>query len=181
MGYGRLHVQRALELGDVMIADWWGDDGIEPSTPPGGNYWTYSDVVLAPESAGGVFDPASPARSSVVVPGEAHTVTVRVRNRGPAAARDVSVEVRATPWVGLEFVYPQDWEREDALHVRASPLDGPLAVLAAGEEQRLHFTLTADQIAALAGWAAMRWHPCLLAVACSLPTTPPRPTRLATP
>ena len=165
MGYGRLHVHRALDLGDVMIADWWGDDGVEPSTPPGGNYWTYSDVVLAPASGDGVFDPRSPARSSVVVPGENHTVTVRVRNRGPVRAHDVRLEVRATPWAGTEFIYPQDWEREDALHVRAVPLDEPIGALRAGEERLVRFALTAAQIETLAGWAERTWHPCLLAVA----------------
>ena len=165
MGYGRLNVERAIDLGDVMIADWSGDDGIEPSAPPGGNFWTYSDIVLAPESGDGVFDPASPERSSIVVPGERHIVTVRVRNRGPVAARDVRVEVRATPWVGIEFTYPRDWRREDSLHVRAAPIDGPIAVLPAGEERLLRFSLTATEIDALAGWAAMPWHPCLLAVA----------------
>jgi hypothetical protein len=165
MGYGRLHLHRAIDSGDVMIADWWGDHGIEPSTPPGGNFWTWSDLVIAPASDVGVFDPDSAERSSVIVPGEDHTVTVRVGNRGPAAARDVQVEVRATPWAGTEFVYPQDWEREDTLHVRATPLDGPIAMLPAGDDRLLRFTFSVDQIATLAGWSDLRWHPCLLAVA----------------
>ncbi len=163
MGYGRLNVGRALDLGDVMIRDWWGDDGVEPSMPPGGNFYSYSDVTIRP-SGDDVFDPSTPAASSVVAPGREHTVTARVRNAGPATARDVSCEVRAVPWAGAHFVFPQDWTDEDPLHIRARPLDAPLRSLDPEAEHFFRFALDAAQIDELAGWTDMRWHPCLLAV-----------------
>jgi hypothetical protein len=36
MGYGRINCFRALDEADVMIRDWSGDDGTEPSSPPAG-------------------------------------------------------------------------------------------------------------------------------------------------
>ena len=162
-GYGRLHAARALDLGDVMIRDWPFDDGVEPSRPPGGNFWSTSDIVIRPTDDG-IFDPADPVRASELVRGRDHVAYVRVRNAGPADARNVTCDVRATPYVGLQFVYPDDWTRDDALHVRPAPLDPPIATLAAGDERRLRFAFTAAQVDALAGWSDRRWHPCLLAV-----------------
>lgn len=163
MGYGRLNIGRAIDLGDVMIRDWWGDTGVEPSLPPGGDFYSHSDVTIRP-SGDDVFDPSTPARSSVIMPGSEHTITVRVRNAGPATARNVSCDVRAVPWAGVHFVYPQDWVDEDALHVRARPLDAPVASLAPEAQHYFRFALDAAQIEDLAGWTDMRWHPCLLAV-----------------
>lgn len=165
MGYGRLHAFRSVDLGDVMIADWPGDDGVEPSTPPDGVYWATSDLVVRP-SDDGVFDPADPDASSLLRRGRDHTVYARVRNLGPAAARNVHVEVRVTPWIGLEFVYPIDWLSDDMLHLRPTPVDADFATVAPGGPPPIaRFTLTAAQVEIAAGWGdAMRWHPCLLGV-----------------
>ena len=164
VGYGRLNVFRALDFGDVMIRDWPGDDGIEPSTPPGGNFFGYSDIVIQP-GTGGEFRPDRPDLSSVLTRGLDHTVSVRVTSVGPADARGVRAEVRATPFVGLEFAYPDDWTAIDALHVRPTPVDaGPFAVPAGGDHIAT-FGFTAAEVDGLAGWTDMGWHPCLLGMA----------------
>lgn len=161
VGYGRLNVFRALDLGDVMIRDWPGDDGVEPSTPPGGNYFSYSDIVIRPGDDG-VFRPDAPDMSGVFTRGVDHTASVRVVNVGPADARGVRVDLRATPWVGLEFVYPEDWTASDALHVQPAAIDaGPFAV-PAGAGRIATFRFSAAQVETMAGWSDMRWHPCLL-------------------
>ena len=160
VGYGRLNVFKALDLGDVMIADWPLDNGVEPSTPPGGNFFTRSDIVIRP-SDDDTFDPTSDG-SSDIREDMAHTISVRVRNVGPATARGVTVDVRATPWVGLEFVYPDDWVTEDVVHIRPAAIDLAPFTLVNGETAIRRFGLTATQSTALAGWAP-RWHPCLVA------------------
>jgi hypothetical protein len=162
MGYGRLNLHHALDLGDVMIADWSGDTGIEPSSPPGGRFYDHSDITIAP--AGDTdFQPETDEASRLVA-GSAHTIAVRVRSIGPATARGVTLDVRATPFVGLEFLYPDDWTEEDALHVRPSVAEPVPTTLAAGASAIARFDLTAAQSMDLAGWTPMGWHPCLLAV-----------------
>jgi hypothetical protein len=164
MGYGRIHAFRGADLGDVMIADWPSDDGVEPSTPPGGVYWRTSDLVIRPTDDG-VFDPADPDAASVLERGRDHTIYARVRNLGPAEARNVHVEVRVTPWVGTEFVYPTDWTIDDPLHLRPTPVEVDFAAMAPGSAPALaRFTLTAAQVEVAAGWGARPWHPCLLGV-----------------
>jgi hypothetical protein len=164
VGYGRIHALRSVDFGDVMIADCPGDAGREPSAPPGGVYWDSSDLVIRP-SDDGVFDPADPAEASVLVRGRDHTVYVRVQNRGPAVARNVRVEARVTPWVGLEFLYPVDWTSDDALHLRPAPVDAEFATIEPGGMRLARFTLSAAQVDVAAGWSdAMPWHPCLLGV-----------------
>ena len=163
MGYGRLNVFRALDLGDVMIADWSGDTGVEPSAPPDGNFYSRSDISIRPVGDD-VFDPGTDA-SSELVRRSAHGISVRVKNAGPAAARGVRVDVRATPFVGLEFLYPDDWMGEDALHVRPVAVDAAPFSLARNESRVVRFDLSAAQSNQVAGWGEMAWHPCLLAVA----------------
>jgi subtilisin family serine protease len=164
MGYGRLNAARALDLGDVLVADWPFDSGAEPSMPPGGNFFSWSDIVLRPDDDG-IFEPSSPEEASILEPGRAHVVTVRVRNAGPAVARGVRVDVRATPFVGLEFHWPDDWTTIGMLHVRPTPIDAEPFTLGAGESRLVRFQLSAEQAETLGGWATYRWHPCLLAVA----------------
>lgn len=161
MGYGRLNVSRALDFGDVLIRDWPGDEGAEPSTPPGGNFYGFSDIVIRPGDDD-VFAPESPELASAIARGLDHTATVRVVNRGPAAARDVRVDLRATPWAGTEFRYPDDWTAVDPLHVQPTALVADPFDLPAGHERLVRFRFSADQIDQLAGWTDMRWHPCLL-------------------
>jgi subtilisin family serine protease len=163
VGYGRLNLHRALDLGDVWIADWPRDDGVEPSSPPGGNFYSQSDVVLRPAGST-TFSPDTDAASEIVR-GTDHEIALRVRNAGPAGARDVRVDVRAVPFVGLEFMYPDDWRSEVPVYVRPAPIDSPaIRTLARGESRIVRFGLTTAQVDTLAGWSESRWHPCLLAM-----------------
>lgn len=163
MGYGRIDVFRALDFADSMIKDWSGDDGTEPSTPPGGNFWSFSDIVVR-ISDDNVFNPSDPAQSKHVERGQTNYIYVRVTNNGPNAARNVSVNIRITPYVGLQFVYPNDWTLVDALHVNPTSIINNFANIPAGGTEIAKFSVTAAQVENLWGWEnANPWHPCLLA------------------
>jgi subtilisin family serine protease len=163
MGYGRINMFRALDLADTMIKDWAGDTGAEPSTPPGGNFWTFSDIVVR-ITDDMVFNPADPTQSSNVERGQTNFLYIRVTNNGPREARNVVVSARITPYVGLEFVYPTDWTAVDANHVSPTPVTATFAAIPAGGTAMSKFTISAAQVEALWGWiSGMSWHPCLLA------------------
>ncbi|MES2017355.1 MAG: S8 family serine peptidase [Pseudomonadota bacterium] len=162
MGYGRINVLRALDAADVMIKDAPGDSGAEPYT--GGNFWDFSDIVVRINDDG-VFVPSDPLRSKNVERGQANYIYVRVTNQGPRAARNVTVSTRITPYVGLQFVYPQDWTLSDAAHVSPAPLSATFASIAPGATVMAKFRIEAAQTETLYGWVAGHaWHPCLLAV-----------------
>jgi hypothetical protein len=160
MGYGRVHAFHALRMADLFIRDWPGDTGLEPSTPPDGNFFSRSDIVLRPSDSD-AFEPDSLA-ASLLEPGRDHVVAVRVTNRGPSIAHNVQAEVRVTPFVGLEFHYPDDWTAEDELHLRPEASSGAV-ILDAGEDAIATFTLNAADVDRAAGWEEVRWHPCVLA------------------
>jgi subtilisin family serine protease len=163
MGYGRINVLRALDLGDVFIKDWPSDDGREPSTPPGGNFWDFSDIVVRPEDDD-VFDPANVGEANRVERGRAHFLYIRVTNNGPQVARNPAVSVRMTPFVGLQFVYPGDWTTTDATHLAPTPLGALPSTLAAGSSVIAKFSITAEQTEVLWGWTSEHpWHPCIVA------------------
>jgi hypothetical protein len=163
MGYGRINMLRALDLADVLIKDWLGDNGVEPSTPPGGDFWDFSDIVVRINDDN-VFVPNNPSQSSYVERGQTNYLYVRVTNNGPRQARNVVVSVRITPWVGLEFVYPNDWTVVDANHVSPTPVTAMFASIPAGGTAIAKFTISATQVETLWGWiSGMSWHPCLLA------------------
>ncbi len=162
MGYGRINVLRALDAADVMIKDAPGDSGAEPYT--GGNFWDFSDIVVRINDDG-VFVPSDPLRSKNVERGQANYIYVRVTNNGPRAARNVTVSTRITPYVGLQFVYPQDWTLADAAHVSPAPLAATFASIAPGATVMAKFRIEAAQTETLYGWVSGHaWHPCLLAV-----------------
>ena len=162
-GYGRISARHALDLGDVLIRNWAGDDGAEPSTPPGGNFYSYSDIVVRPADDD-VFMPGDVTGSSSVRRGEPAWIYVEVRNAGPAVARGVTVDVRVTPFVGLEFTYPRDWTRVDATHVQPAAVTASLGDLApGGPPARATFSLTPTQVERLWDWTGRSWHPCVLA------------------
>jgi Subtilase family len=163
MGYGRINMLRALDLGDVLIKDWTGDNGIEPSTPPGGNFWSFSDIVVR-ITDDGVFNPGDPLQSSNVERGQTNYLYIRATNNGPRDARNVVVNARITPYVGSEFVYPTDWTTVDANHVSPTPVTATFASIAAGTSATAKFTISSTQVDTLWGWiSGMNWHPCLLA------------------
>ena len=165
MGYGRIDVHHGLDFADVSIGDWWGDTGSEPSSPPGGNFWTYSDIAVR-ITDDGVFAPEDPAKSSSIERGQTNYLYVRVRNHGPAVARNVVVDARVVAYVGTEFVYPLDWTATDAQHVAPTPVTASFASIPAGGQEIAKFTISASQVEGVWGWVSGHsWHPCIVAVA----------------
>ncbi len=163
MGYGRIDAFRGLDFADVMIKDWSGDDGTEPSSPPSNNWWSYSDIVVR-ITDDNVFNPDDPAQSKHVERGQTNYIYVRVTNNGPQEARNVVVDFRITPYVGLQFVYPDDWSLEDSMHVKPTPVTDTFTTIASGSSVIAKFTISSAQTETLHGWQyANPWHPCLLA------------------
>ena len=161
MGYGRINVLRALDAADILIKDAPGDTGSEPFT--GGNFWDFSDIVVRINDDA-VFVPSDPLQSKNVERGQPNYIYVRVTNQGPRVARNVRVTTRITPYVGLQFVYPQDWTLADAAHVSPAPLLATFATIPAGGTVLAKFRIEAAQTETLYGWVAGHsWHPCLLA------------------
>ena len=162
MGYGRINVFRALDLADVMIKDAPSDTGVEPFT--GGNFWDFSDMVVR-ITDDGVFVPSNPSQSKNVERGQANYIYVRLTNNGPRDARNVTVNTRITPYVGLQFIYPQDWTLVDSMHVSPVPITANFASIPAGGTVIAKFRIEATQTETLYGWVnGSSWHPCLLAV-----------------
>jgi subtilisin family serine protease len=162
MGYGRINMFRALDMADVLIKDWPGDTGVEPSTPAGGNFWAFSDVVVRIFDDN-VFVPSDPSQSSNVERGQTNYIYVNVTNNGSQTARNVVVNTRITPYVGVEFIYPADWTSVDANHVNPTPITASFASIPAGGTAMAKFSVSATQVEALWGWiSGSNWHPCLL-------------------
>ena len=161
MGYGRINAFRALNFADVMIRDWQGDTGVEPSTA--GNFWSFSDIVVR-ITDDDVFNPGNPSQSKHVERGQTNYIYVRVTNLGPREAHNVAVNIRITPYVGLQFVYPADWTAIDAMHVAPTAITGSFTSIPAGGEVIAKFSISAAQVEDLYGWQTDHpWHPCLLA------------------
>jgi hypothetical protein len=159
MGYGRINVRRALDSADAMIRDWPGDTGVEPSSPPSGNFWDFGDIVVRIFDDN-VFVPSDPGQSKFLELGQTNHLYVRVTNRGPRAARNVMVSARITPFVGTQFVYPTDWTAVDATHLSPTPVNATFPTVPAGGEVIAKFTISAAQVAIL---HSNSWHPCLVA------------------
>ena len=159
MGYGRINVYRALDLADVLIRDHGADSGAEPGLPPGGNFWSFSDIVVRIFDDD-VFVPGDPAQSKHLELGQTNYLYVRVVNNGPRAARNVVVSARLTPFVGTQFVYPHDWTAVDATHLSPTPITANFAAIAAGGEAMAKFSISVAQVQQL--WDE-NWHPCLVA------------------
>ena len=161
MGYGRINAFRSLDIADVMVKDAPGDTGIEPSSA--GNFWDFSDIVVR-ITDDNVFNPANPSQSKNVERGQANYIYVQVTNKGPRAARNVVVNVRITPYVGLQFVYPNDWTDTNSTHVSPTSVVNNFATVPAGTAVIAKFTISAAQVEDLYGWQTNNpWHPCLLA------------------
>lgn len=167
MGYGRINVLRALELppsdfADVRVQDYPGDTGAEPSTPPGDDFWSLSDIVVSPTDTvnSANFD-ASVAQGNQVKQMQQNFLYVRVTNNGPRPAENVVVSVRIAPWVGTQFVYPDDWH--DPALSTPTLLQGISNPLSSGETAIAKFSISLDQVQELWDWTGMGWHPCVLA------------------
>ncbi len=163
MGYGRINANKALDLGDVMIRDYPSDTGAEPSNPPGGDFWDFSDIVVRVLDDN-VFNPSDPTQSSRVDRKNDNFLYIRVTNRGPHTARGVTVDARITPYVGTQFFYPTDWATQDATHIRPTPITNTFATVSSGASVIAKFRISAAQVEDLWGWENNQpWHPCLLA------------------
>ncbi len=169
LGYGRVNVYQALDFADVFIKDYSGDSGAEPSTPPGGDFWDFSDIVIRTFDDD-VFNPGDPAQSNRVERHNQNFLYVRVTNKGPREARNVVVNTRITPYVETQFIYPADWIASDATHVTPLPLPGSPATsgtpasIPSGGSVIAKFSISASQVEDLWGWENTHpWHPCLLA------------------
>jgi len=163
MGYGRINALRALDYADVMIKDYPGDTGIEPSTPPGGDFWDFSDIVVRINDDN-VFVPGDISKSRYVERGQTNYLYIRVTNNGPREARNVVVDARITPYVGLQFIYPTDWATVDATHASPTPVTNTFASIPSGGTVMAKFTISATQTEDFWGWVEDHsWHPCLLA------------------
>lgn len=161
MGYGRINVFRSLDSADIMIKDWPGDTGVEPSTSA--NFWDFSDIVVR-ITDDNVFNPSNPSQSKNVERGQMNYIYVRVNNNGPRDARNVAVNFRITPYVGLQFVYPNDWTAIDAMHVSPTSIINNFASVPAGTTVIAKFSISVAQVETLYGWQTSNpWHPCLLA------------------
>lgn len=163
MGYGRINAFNSLNFADVLIKDWAGDDGTEPSSPPSGNFWDFADIVVRIFDDG-VFNPSNPSQSKNVERGQDNYIYVQVTNNGPRDASNVVVNCRITPWVGVHFVYPQDWSLVNAMHVQPTALTNVFASVPSGSTVMARFMITAADVEVLYGWQTSNpWHPCLLA------------------
>jgi hypothetical protein len=165
LGYGRIDAFRAVDFADVMIRDDPSDTGVEPSAPPNGVFWERSDIIVAPALLPLLLTfNTDPAAASRIVRGADNRIYVRVRNNGPAVARDVVVSVRVAAFAGTGFAYPGDWTAVDADHVEPVGETTTFARLAVGQEAVATFLLPAADVARLDAWTAGSMHPCVLAV-----------------
>lgn len=146
VGYGLLSAKRAVSFADVFIRDWAGDDGSEPSAPPGGDYWSDSDVRVLP-NPGDAFA----LGTGELTRGKENLIAVQVSNRGPAVANDVGVTCRLTP-AGIGLDYPADWTLVDSDHVKPALVSAP-GPLAAGANGVAVFRLSAAQTGTVCAWA----------------------------
>lgn len=153
LGYGRISVFRALDFADAYIKDNSADVG---SVPFSGTFWDNSDIVVR-QTDDNIFA-YQPAMQ-----GQKNYIYVRVRNLGPAEARNVVVSVRAVPFVSTEFVYPPDWTTVDSTHIQPADLLANFSSLPAGTSVDAKFRLSVPQVNDLYGWETTGWHPCLLA------------------
>jgi hypothetical protein len=163
LGYGRINVFHGLDFADVMIRDWPGDNGIEPSSAPAGDFTDFSDIVVRPHDDN-VFIPTIPAMANELQDGRRNHVYVRAENLGPHTARNIAVNVRLTPDLGTPFVYPADWTVTDATHLRPRPNINTFATIPPGGSVIARFTLSEHEEDIAQQWAAGGATPCLLAV-----------------
>jgi hypothetical protein len=136
---------------------------MEPSTPPSGNFWDFSDIVTR-ITDDNVFNPSNPSQSKNIERGQTNYIYVQVTNNGPRDARNVAVNIRITPYVGLQFVHPNDWTLVDAMHVNPTSITNNFPSIPAGTSVLAKFSISSTQVEDLYGWQNNNpWHPCLLA------------------
>jgi subtilisin family serine protease len=159
LGHGRINVLHALDLADVLIKDYLGDTGAEPSIPPDGDTSSFCDIVVRPADDG-VFEPAGGA--ATVQRGQSNVLYVRVTNAGPAEARNVTVNARLVPNVGTNFRHT-DWTDNDAFHLPPISDLNTFASIPAGGSAIARFTIPAAVAEGMWLWTMAGWQPCVLA------------------
>lgn len=143
LGFGVANAYRALDFADVHIRHYEGDEGLEP-TPTFHDVLDACDTVVStvdfpnPENAFG-FTPNS--FSGAVVPQVDNYVYVRVRNTGPAAARNVVASVRLVPQKRMPFSLA-DYRAIDFEHIPLLSNSAHLATLPAGSSAVFKFELS---------------------------------------
>jgi hypothetical protein len=135
LGFGVIDAFRALDFADVRIAHHPADDGTEP-TPIAFPVTTACDIVIKTvdfASHDQAFAQPPNKFSGEVVAGVTNFVYVRVRNNGPAVARNVGVRARVVPHDRSPFIWA-DWRAVDLDHIMLFPDIGmnQVPTLAAG-------------------------------------------------
>lgn len=138
---------------DLYIRDSASDTGSQPTGNP---FWESPDIVIR-RTDDGVFTHEDP------ITGQDNFLYVRVTNRGPNPSGPFTVNARVAAFAGTEFVFPQDWDASDAMHVAPSPVLASFPSLAVGATAVAKFKLTTAQVNQLGTWHTNGWHPCLLA------------------
>jgi subtilisin family serine protease len=155
MGYGRINAFKALDFADVLINI---NSNISAPWP-----WDFSDIAIRP-SDDNIFEPSDPNQSSEVKRGQSNILYIRVMNDGPNTARNVVVDSRIIPYVGLEFVSATDWMVTDTTHIRPTPLTSLPAQIPPGDSIIAKFEISSAQVEELYGWISSNlWQPCILA------------------
>lgn len=160
MGYGLIDVFRALDFADVMIKDHPFDNGTEPfdHTHPSTSL-DQSDIVIRPTDDVSTDQDFNFWRANVhthLVKGQDNFLYVRLKNRGPNAARNVNV----TTWlVAPELLGTMLDPGTDPMGLRhriprlISKL--PLHSLAANESRIVKYVVSASVIS----WMNANWTP----------------------
>ncbi len=156
-GFGRINVRKALDFADVMIREGGGDTGSEPydwTGWDGGCDAIVSQVNVSCASPAFVtpaeFSAAAPGgfgasydsvridymQSSTLQAGSTNYIYLRVKNQGPAVARNVTATV-VLATIAAGFDYPNDYDGSglpaDYVNANENPLD--LGTLDVGEEK----------------------------------------------
>ncbi|HEY7533222.1 MAG TPA: S8 family serine peptidase, partial [Nitrospiraceae bacterium] len=160
MGYGRINAYHAMDLADVMIKDWPNDDGSEPSSPPTGNFWDQSDIIVRPNDDGEANFNAfllDPQQSSRLQRGQTNFLYVRVTNNGPARARQVFALATLAMNIGPDFVFPGDWTSVPLLFEIPTPIAAGPFTIDAGAQAVARFSIADEQVENLLNAAGLDW------------------------
>jgi len=156
---------KTLTKANLIIKDYPEDAGQEPSTPPGGNFWTYSDIVILKNLTTPIpFNPTDLTTAQIEY-GQTNYLCVRVRNIGTDPATNVVVHAQLAAYVGLEFT-GTDYrgENNDLQHITPNPVNNTITTLAPGATLIATFEITKEMTHRVKDWHTNHpWHPCALA------------------
>lgn len=139
---------------DIFMKDNPADTGAVPVPSP---FWDSSDIWVRNSDDGGIAHQNT-------VRGKDNYMYIRVRNRGLADAKNLTVRAYITSFAGTEFVHPEDW-------VPLNPAGGggitALGTYLIGETSIASLAASGSQIVKIL-WqkslipADASWHPCIL-------------------